>query len=169
MRGFLDRLYAAAGYAAAFFMVATLLMVVAGIADRALALGWRGTDMYAGYAMAACGFLALAHTFKKGEHIRVTLLLQAVSARTRRLLELWSLFAASTLAGALAFYAVKLTYQSWDFHDVSTGNDATPLWIPQISMAVGAIVLFIALFDDLILEIRGKRAGRDEAELLHNE
>lgn len=169
MRGFLDRLYAAAGYAAAFFMVATLLMVVAGIADRALALGWRGTDMYAGYAMAACGFLALAHTFKRGEHIRVTLLLQAASTRTRRLLEIWSLFAASTLAGALAFYALKLTYQSWDFHDVSTGNDATPLWIPQISMAVGAIVLFIALVDDLILEIRGKRVGRDEAEMLHNE
>ena len=169
MRGFLDRLYAAAGYAAAFFMVATLLMVVAGIADRALALGWRGTDMYAGYAMAACGFLALAYTFKKGEHIRVTLLLQAASARTRRALEIWSLFAASTLAGALAFYAVKLTYQSWDFHDVSTGNDATPLWIPQISMAVGAIVLFIALVDDLILEIRGKRVGRDESEMLRNE
>lgn len=169
MRGFLDRLYAAAGYAAAFFMVGTLLMVVAGIADRALALGWRGTDMYAGYAMAACGFLALAHTLKRGEHIRVTLLLQAASARTRRLLEIWSLGAASVLAGALAFYAVKLTYQSWDFHDVSTGNDATPLWIPQISMAVGAIVLFIALVDDLILEIRGKRVGRDETEMLHNE
>ena len=169
MRVFLDRLYAAAGYAAAFFMLATLLMVVAGIADRALALGWRGTDMYAGYAMAACGFLALAHTLKRGEHIRVSLLLQAASPRIKRLLEIWSLFAAGVLAAALSFYAVKLSYQSWEFHDVSTGNDATPLWIPQISMAVGAIVLFIALVDDLILEIRGKRVARDDSEMLHNE
>ncbi len=169
MRVLLDRLYAAAGYAAAFFMLATLLMVVAGIADRALALGWRGTDMYAGYAMAACGFLALAHTLKRGEHIRVSLLLQAASPRIKRLLEIWSLFAAGVLAAALSFYAVKLSYQSWEFHDVSTGNDATPLWIPQISMAVGAIVLFIALVDDLILEIRGKRVARDDSEMLHNE
>ena len=169
MRVFLDRLYAAAGYAAAFFMLATLLMVVAGIADRALALGWRGTDMYAGYAMAACGFLALAHTLKRGEHIRVSLLLQAASPRIKRLLEIWSLFAAGVLAAALSFYAVKLSYQSWEFHDVSTGNDATPLWIPQISMAVGAIVLLIALLDDLILEIRGKRVARDDSEMLHNE
>lgn len=169
MRGFLDRLYAAAGYAAAFFMVLTLLMVVAGIADRALAFGWRGTDMYAGYAMAACGFLALAHTFKRGEHIRVSLLLQASSERVRRVLEIWSLFAAGLLAGALAFYSVRLTYQSWDFHDVSTGNDATPLWIPQIAMAVGAIVLFIALLDDLILEIRGKRVAHASGEMLRNE
>jgi TRAP-type C4-dicarboxylate transport system permease small subunit len=169
MRVFLDRLYAAAGYAAAFFMLATLLMVVAGIADRALALGWRGTDMYAGYAMAACGFLALAHTLKRGEHIRVSLLLQAASPRIKRLLEIWSLFAAGVLAAALSFYAVKLSYQSWEFHDVSTGNDATPLWIPQISMAIGAIVLLIALVDDLILEIRGKRVARDDSEMLHNE
>jgi TRAP-type C4-dicarboxylate transport system permease small subunit len=169
MRGFLDRLYSAAGYAAAFFMVMTLLMVVAGIADRALALGWRGTDMYAGYAMAACGFLALAHTFKRGEHIRVSLLLQAASPRVKRALEIWSLFAAGTLAAALAFYAVKLTWQSWDFHDVSTGNDATPLWIPQIGMAVGAIVLFIALLDDFILELRGKRVVHSSGEMLRNE
>ena len=169
MRAFLDRLYTAAGYAAAFFMVGTLLMVVAGIADRALALGWRGTDMYAGYAMAACGFLALAHTFKRGEHIRVSLLLQAASARWRRLLEIWSLLAASLLAAALAFYAVKLTYQSWDFHDVSTGNDATPLWIPQVAMAAGAIVLLIALLDELVLELRGRRTLRESAEQLRNE
>jgi TRAP-type C4-dicarboxylate transport system permease small subunit len=169
MRGFLDRLYSAAGYAAAFFMVMTLLMVVAGIADRALALGWRGTDMYAGYAMAACGFLALAHTFKRGEHIRVSLLLQAASPRVKRALEIWSLFAAGTLAAALAFYAVKLTWQSWDFHDVSTGNDATPLWIPQIGMALGAIVLFIALLDDFILELRGKRVVHSSGEMLRNE
>jgi TRAP-type C4-dicarboxylate transport system permease small subunit len=169
MRGFLDRLYSAAGYAAALFMVLTLLMVVAGIVDRALALGWRGTDMYAGYAMAACGFLALAHTFKRGEHIRVSLLLQASSARVRRILEIWSLFAACVLAAALAFYSVKLTWQSWDFNDISTGNDATPLWIPQIAMAAGAVVLFIALLDDLILEVRGKRVAHVPGEMLRNE
>ena len=73
------------------------------------------------------------------------------------------------LAGALAFYAIRLTYQSWDFHDISTGNDATPLWIPQIGMAVGAIVLFIALLDDLVLELRGKRVAHASGEMLRNE
>jgi len=169
MRALLDRIYLAAGYAAAFFMVLTLLMVVAGIVDRALALGWRGTDMYAGYAMAACGFLALAHTFKRGEHIRVSLLLQAASPRAQRLMEIWSLLAASLLAAAFAFYSIKLTYQSWEFHDVSTGNDATPLWIPQVAMAVGAVVLLLALVDELLLELRGKRALRASAEQLRNE
>ena len=169
MRVFLDKLYNAAGYAAAFFMVGTLLMVVAGIADRVFALGWRGTDMYAGYSMAACGFLALAHTFKRGEHIRVSLVLQAVSARVRRMLDIWSLLAAGALTGALAFYSIKLAYQSWEFGDISTGNDATPLWIPQIAMAVGAVVLLIAFVDDLVMEMRGERVEIAPDEALRNE
>jgi TRAP-type C4-dicarboxylate transport system permease small subunit len=169
MRRTLDTLYGAAGYAAAFFMIGTLLMVLAGIADRLIGLNWRGTDMYAGYCMAAAGFLALAHTLKRGEHIRVTLLLQAVSAPRKHALELWSLFAASVLAGAFAFYAIKLAYQSWDFHDISTGNDATPLWIPQIGMALGAVVFFIAFVDEFQLEWRGLRTEAASDEALHNE
>jgi TRAP-type C4-dicarboxylate transport system permease small subunit len=169
MRTFLDKLYDVAGYAAAIFMVGTLLMVVAGIVDRIFAFGWRGTDMYAGYAMAACGFLALAHTLKRGEHIRVSLILQAVSPKHRRMLDIWSMSVASILSGAFAYYAIKLAYESWEFQDISTGNDATPLWIPQISMAVGAVVLFIAFIDDLVLELTGRRVTAASDELLRNE
>lgn len=169
MRAFLDKLYDGAGYAAAVFMVGTLVMVVAGIADRIFVLGWRGTDMYAGYAMAACGFLALAHTLKRGEHIRVSLILQAVTEKHRRRLEIWSMSVASVLTGAFAYYAIKLAYESWQFQDISTGNDATPLWIPQISMAVGALVLFIAFIDDLVLELTGKRVAATPDEFLRNE
>lgn len=169
MRAWLNMLYNAAGYAAAFFMIGTLVMVVAGIADRIFGWGLRGTDMYAGYCMAATGFLALAHTLKRDEHIRVSLLLQAVTPATRRALEIWSLAIATLLAGAFAFYSVRLAYQSWDFHDISTGNDATPLWIPQIPMAVGAIVLCIAFIDELVLEVTGKRVAPSGGELLHNE
>jgi TRAP-type C4-dicarboxylate transport system permease small subunit len=169
MRLFLDRLYNGAGYAAGCFMLATLLMVTAGIVDRLLALGLRGADMYAGYSMAAAGFLALAHTLKRGEHIRVSLVLRAVSPRVRRMLEIWSLFAASVLTGALAYYSIRLVYQSWDFHDVSIGLDATPLWIPQLSMAIGAVILFIAFADDLVMEILGKRVEPVTDELLRSE
>jgi TRAP-type C4-dicarboxylate transport system permease small subunit len=169
MRRLLDTLYNAAGYAAAFFMIATLAMVVSGIADRILALNWRGTDMYAGYCMAAAGFLALAHTLKRGEHIRVTLILQALPERGRRALELWSLFAASVLAGAFAFYAAKLAWQSWQFNDISTGNDATALWIPQLAMALGTFIFFISFVDELVLEILGQRAVVASTEALHNE
>ena len=58
-------------------------MVLLGIAGRLLDFHVPGTDAYAGYCMAAAGFLALAHTLKRGEHIRVTLLLRAPARRAR--------------------------------------------------------------------------------------
>ena len=70
--------------------------------------------------------------FRRGEHIRVTLLIEHAGSNVRRALELWSLAAGSALSTAFAFSTVKLAWQSWDFNDVSTGNDATPLWIPQL-------------------------------------
>ena len=128
-----------------------------------------GTDSYAGYCMAAAGFLALAHTLKRGEHIRVTLVLEHVSPRLRRGFELWALAAATVLAIAFAWYSVRLTFQSWQFNDISTGNDATPLWIPQLAMASGTIVLAIAFIDELMREWRGVRRMRAPEEALHHE
>ena len=169
MRRWLNRLYDAAAVAAALMMVGTLAMVLLGMLDRYLALSVRGTDLYAGYCMAAAGFLALAHTLKKNEHIRVTLILNNLPKRARHALEVWCLGAAVLLAGLFCFYSIKLSYQSWDFHDISTGNDATPLWIPQIGMALGALVLLIAFIDELVLELRGARVTQDSDEALHNE
>jgi len=169
VRTLLDRLYNAAGYLAALFMVGTLVMVLLGIASRLLVFNVPGTDSYAGYCMAAAGFLALAHTLKHGDHIRVTLILEHVGIRSQRWLELWSLVAASVLSAAFAFYSVRLAFQSWQFNDISTGNDAMPLWIPQLTMAAGTLVLFIAFVDDLVLEWQGARIPKLPAEALHNE
>lgn len=169
MRVLLDRLYNAAGVLAALFLVGTLGMVLTGIAGRLLHFHVPGTDSYAGYCMAAAGFLALAHTMKRGEHIRVTLLLEHLGAKAQRALELWALAVATLLAALFAFYSARLAWQSWQFNDISTGNDATPLWIPQLAMAAGTLVLLVALVDDLVLEWRGARVPKAPAEALRNE
>jgi TRAP-type C4-dicarboxylate transport system permease small subunit len=169
VRAFLDWLYDAAAYVAAFFLVGTLAMVLLGIVGRLMNWFIPGTDSYAGYCMAASGFLALAHTLKHGEHIRVSLLLEHAGVRARHGLELWALAAATVLSGAFAFYSVRLAVQSWLFSDISTGNDATPLWIPQIAMAVGTVVLFIAFVDELVGEWHGTRHTAMPAEALHHE
>ena len=169
MRAALDRLYMTAAWLAAAMMVGTLLMVLLGIATRLFSWFVPGTDAYAGYCMAAAGFLALAHTLKRGDHIRVTLILERLRDGARHRLELFALAVATLLAGVFAAYSVRLAFQSFDFNDISTGNDATPLWIPQIAMAVGAVVLAIAFVDELVLEWRGLRRTSAPAEMLHHE
>jgi TRAP-type C4-dicarboxylate transport system permease small subunit len=162
MRRALDALYDAAAWLAAVFMVALLIAVLLSILGRELNFHVRGTDAYAGYFMAASGFLALAHTLRRGEHIRVTLLLGALSTSARHRLELVAHGAAVALSGLLAWYAGRLAWQSHILNDVSTGNDATPLWIPQLAMAAGTLVLFIAFVDEFVLELRGRPHGRGD-------
>src|SRR3954467_9308894 len=76
LRRVLDFIYDAAAWLAALSMIGVLAMVLASIVTRQVGVNFPGTDAYAGYSMAAAGFLALAHTLKHNEHIRVTLLMQ---------------------------------------------------------------------------------------------
>jgi TRAP-type C4-dicarboxylate transport system permease small subunit len=160
MRRALDGLYDGAAGLAAFFMLALLVAVLLSIGGRELGFHVKGTDAYAGYFMAASGFLALAHTLKRGEHIRVTLLLAGLAPRARRAMELVAHGTALGLSGLLAFYACRLAWQSHVFNDVSTGNDATPLWIPQLGMAAGSLILCVAFADEFVLVWRGRSTAR---------
>ena len=169
MRKLLDALYLSAAALAALFMVGLLVMVLLSIVSRQLQFHVPGTDAYAGYFMAASGFLALAHTLKRGEHIRVTLVINALKGGWKRGMEIWALAAATLLAVLFAFYSVRLSWQSYSFHDISTASDATPLWIPQLAMALGTVVLAIAFIDELVLEIRGRRVLQEPTEALRNE
>ena len=171
MRRFLDRLYGAAAWLAALAMIGTLAMILTSIAGRLLHFHVRGTDAYAGYCMAAAAFLALAHTFKRGEHIRVTLLLERFGPSVHRVLQLWSHAAGLLLAGLLAWFSLRLVLQSYTFNDISQGNDATPLWLPQSAMALGSLVFVIALLDSFVgvLRHREPRHRAADAEPVRSE
>jgi len=80
--------------------------------------------------------------------------------RLRAALEWFSLAAGTAVAATLAFYAVRMVLQSHEFEEISQGVDATPLWIPQLSMAIGSVVLLIALLDDLVMAMLGRAPAR---------
>jgi TRAP-type C4-dicarboxylate transport system permease small subunit len=162
MRRTLDLLFDAAAWLAAVAMIGVLAMVLASVITRQLGVNFQGTD-------ASAGFLALAHTLKHNEHIRVTLILGRLKGRALHGLEMWALSAAVGLSGLFAFYSVRLSWQSHVIHDISTSNDATPLWLPQLGMAIGTVILFIAFLDEWWLEFTGRRVVVESEEALHNE
>ncbi len=167
MRRFLDALYMASAWLAGLGMLGVLVMVSLMILGRLLGFNTGGFDSYAGFAMAGAGFLALAHTLKSGEHIRVTLVLGMLKGRWHKGLELLVLFIAVVLSGFLAFYSARLVWQSYLFGDLSTGIDATPMWVPQVFMALGTAIFFIAFVDEFMLELLGQRES--SAQELHHE
>ena len=169
MRKLLNGMYSAAEFLAAVCMVGVLLAVLTSILSRQLEFHVSGLDAYAGYFMASAGFLALASTLRHGEHIRVTLILNALAPAGKRRLDIAALAVGVAIAVSLAVFSTKLVVDSYTFNDISTSNDATPLWIPQLGMAAGTILLLIAFIDLFISRIRGDESGMDAEEQQRHE
>ena len=169
MRRFLDWLYAAAEFLAAVSLIGVLLTVLLSIVSRQLSFHVSGLDAYAGYLMASAGFFALASTLRHGEHIRVTLVLNALSPTGQRKLDIGAMTVGLAVALSLAIFSSKLVMDSWMFNDISTSNDATPLWIPQLTMAIGNILFVVAFIDLLVARIRGQALMIDSQEPQRNE
>lgn len=158
----LDGLYRLCGAIAACCLLAVLVIILAQIVARWLGLQFPGSTSYAGYAMAGASFMALAYTLNHGAHIRVSLVISRFTGTTRRLAELWCLAIATGLATYFAFYAIKAVETSRLINDISQGQDATPLWIPQLVMAVGTVVLAIAFADHLVRLLLGHELTSEE-------
>jgi len=138
MRTVLDRLYLFAGFAAGGFMILIFVLMMVLSAGRPLGVNVPAGDDLVAWSMVAMSFLGLAHTFRSGEMIRVGLLIDLLGGRTRRTFEIGALLIGCGFIAFFAWYAVLMTYDSWQFHDRAQGVLPVPLWIPQLGYAGGA-------------------------------
>jgi TRAP-type C4-dicarboxylate transport system permease small subunit len=138
-------------------MLAAFAAVTLGVVAReVIHVSIDGLDAYAGYAIAAALFFALPGTLQNGDHIRVTLVLDRLPARWRGAFEWLCLASALVLTVYIAGYAVRSVWISYITHDISPAADASPLWIPQISMAMGCIGFALAFAHALVLRFKGE-------------
>ncbi|TWG80503.1 TRAP-type C4-dicarboxylate transport system permease small subunit [Cupriavidus gilardii J11] len=157
-------LYQTLAVLAAVFICLTLLVELAIIIGRFADFQIDGGDAYAGYFMAAGSFLALAATLRQGDHIRVTLILQRLTGKARVWVEIFCLLVATLLTAYFTWYSGKLVYGSYIYHDISQNTDATPLWIPQLSMVIGLFGLFVAFAEELVYVVRTRRLAREDSD-----
>jgi TRAP-type C4-dicarboxylate transport system permease small subunit len=157
MRRFLDRLYLASGALGAVFIALICVIMIAQSIMREFGLRTGAANDVVAWFCAAASFFAMAHAFKNGDFVRVTLLLEKLSPAVRRPFEIASLLVGMVSVGYLAYWANRFTYESYVFHEMAQGLLAIPIWIPQSSFALGSILLLIAVIDELIIVLRGGR------------
>lgn len=160
LRKQLDRLYLLSGIAAALFLLCILLLILLQVVARWTGLVFTGSPDYAGYCMAAASFLGFSYALKHGAHIRVSLFLNMLG-RWHRAGEIWCHAVGAVLSSYFSWYAIKAVRWSYQFGDISQGQDATPLWIPQMAMAIGSVILAICFWDRLarLIARRGETAN----------
>ena len=164
MRRFLDRLYAASGALAAVCLASICALMLAQAFGREAGVLIRGADDIVSWLCAASAFLALGHTFRKGELVRVGLWLDMLGARTRWVAELFALGLSAVFVGYMLWAVVRFVYQSWQFHEVTQGLITLPIWIPQMSFVIGVVIFFVAVLDELVAVARHRKPAYQVAE-----
>lgn len=158
----LAALYQAAGWLAALYLVLIAAIMFAMSIGRHVGINVASGDDFAGWSMAAMAFLALAHTFKNGDLLRIELLVDRLPSHLRKLVEAICLGLAAGLAGFMAWHIVTMNWHSYRFNDMSAGVVAVPLWIPQLGMSAGIVLITIALVDSLLRLMLGLDPGHQK-------
>jgi TRAP-type C4-dicarboxylate transport system permease small subunit len=164
VRRTLDTLYTASGALAAVALAGTCVVMLLQVVGRELGVLFRGADDITARLCAAAAFLALGHTFRKGELVRMTLALDRLPPSARWKAEVVSLSVAALVGGYMVYAVTRFVYESWKFNEVAQGLIKVPIWIPQISFAVGVAIFFIAIVDELVAVLRRQTPAYQLAE-----
>lgn len=155
LRRGLDRLYLAAGALGALAVFAIAVLMVVQTLMRAAGMGTGAANDIVAWLAAAAAFLTMAHAFKHGDFVRVSLLLERLAPGPRRAAEGATLSMAAVCTGYLAWWACVVVHESWQVNEVAQGLLAMPMWLPQSSFAAGALLLWLAVLDELVIVARG--------------
>lgn len=155
MRRGLDALFEGAGRLAALLILSIFLLMIYASAGRMAGLRVGGVNDIVAWLTAAASFFAMGHAFKHGDFVRVTLVLDKLGPRARRVFETVSLLIAATSVTYLAWWAARFTWESWQFKDMAGGMVAIPIWIPQLSFVIGSVLFVLAVVDELVIVLGG--------------
>lgn len=167
MRKILNAIYLGSGVLSGIFLsgiaLFVLLQVGANVIDsiisfitgQPIGIMIPSYAQFAGFFLAASTFMALAYTLRSGAHIRVSLLITSFRQRARRIAEIFCTLIGLISSAYFTWFAIDLCLESYKYGDVAVGTVPIPLWIPQVSMALGLIVLTIAFIDIFISLLRG--------------
>ena len=164
MRRFLDRLYYGSGVLAALCVFGVFAVMLAQAFGREGGILVRGADDIVSWLCAAAAFLALGHTFRHGELVRVGLWLERLGPRARRAMEIWALSVTALFAAYMLWSVSRFIYESWAFHEVAQGLIKVPIWIPQMSFLAGVAIFFVAVVDELVTVLRNRKPAYQLAE-----
>jgi TRAP-type C4-dicarboxylate transport system permease small subunit len=176
MRKFLDYLYRASGALGATFLgaicITVMLQVCANMIDSLVRLVTGepfgllipSYSEFTGFFLVAASFLSLAYSLRAGSHIRVSLIIRGVSGKPRRLVELWCTGSGAIFVAYFAWHSILMVMDSYEFNDISYGMIPVPIWIPQLGMALGLVILTVALIDDMVSVLKGETPSYEIAD-----
>jgi TRAP-type C4-dicarboxylate transport system permease small subunit len=158
------RLFDALAVAAALILLAMVIVVTADIVLRnAMRLGFNWANEVSEYALYLMTLLTAPWLLRRGQHVRLDIILTLVPARVAWLMEAVGDLLGFAVSVVLVRYGFAMTYDSWRLGAITIKNLVFPEWWLLAPLPVVFALLaveFVFRFDRLL---RGERARRIEA------
>jgi TRAP-type transport system small permease protein len=142
-------------------LVVMLVVIGVDIVTRSLFnFSFEISDELGGYMLVMITFISLPVCQVNDSFHHVEFVQTRLSPRGRTISHVIFDFLSLTFCVLLLWQLVKFQISSWRFDDHAPTYLATPLWIPRLSMALGAAALCFSVLRTLIVDIRKlKRVG----------
>lgn len=145
-------------------LLASLVVIVYGVVRRYVfntPVAW--TDELVGYLLVASVMLAAADALFGGEHIAVDIVTERLAPRGKRVAFLFGLAAVAATAMLLLAEGIGMVQFSHQVGLRSNGYLALPLWIPQLLVPLGALLLLLAAIVSFVAAWRGQQVSHGHA------
>ncbi len=139
-----DRIYQGMGYTCgALFLLLALFITYQAIVRKLGLFGIMapGMDQISGYVLGVAATWAFSYALRTGSHVRIDLLLPFMPRPLRFVADLAALAAIGLFASLVAWRLWVLVLQSYELGATTNTYPLTPLWIPQILVAIGFSML----------------------------
>jgi TRAP-type C4-dicarboxylate transport system permease small subunit len=154
VRKLLDRVYGASLFLAGLFLVAIFALMIGEAVLRKMGSYITGASELIGWCCAAAGFLALPATFKRGDMVRVGLLVDALPPRVRKPILLACLLLGLVFTGYMLKATAAYMWGSFVVDELTQGMIEIQVWIPMLSFLVGVALMLVAILDEWVVAWR---------------
>lgn len=159
----IDRLSMIGGWLAVGAVLSILALIVGEVTSRnllniSLSFAWE----YCTYFMGAAFMLGAGYGLRAGAQIRVHVLLENLPRPLARACDLFSTILGFAIGVYLSYALCQLTWLSF-VRDSRSPDSETPLWMPQLALAAGAVIFTLQLLARTARLLRGEPG--DDARL----
>jgi len=143
-------------YISGFFMLLIVAIItteifVRSIFNKSLLI----TDEYSAYFMVASIFFGLAYTLKEGKHIKITIITSRIkNKKVSCILDVIVYIIGFAISTYACIYAFKMVMETKALDMRADSIAETPLWIPEISVFLGFLLLSIQIIGLILRRVK---------------
>lgn len=126
-----------------------VIIVMTGVLTRLLGIRVPGVMDFSAFILVSLVFLPLAEVTRSARHVRVEFIDHLIPSNYKKVVVFITSSVALFIVGLIAVLCWQMLFESYESGTVTVGSPHIPLWIPQISIAIGLSIMTIRMIISL--------------------